>query len=509
MTIYMLRKTTVWKVERVTKKLSKISELVRDLCSEAQYSHKSALMQSLIHRISCENRHDIVVEAPHTEDQLVAGILYVRAVSRLGGSYAKASHPQRLLLIPESSLQSVRELLSEMEGSGHRRNEPLLLGSDRDARTDLRKLNDQAAAVIITPRRLIDHLRRKNIMLDRTRTMVMFQPDTVTSRQNIDSYASDAQFIYTKLSRKSRSILFVGSAPTPPLLELLSRPKTISTPAAEDLQELSYVVTEETSTAAVSDYILVQGFSQTHIICTGEKDYNLFSAYFDQDRLAMEVTVGRAREKNHTADDIIIIGVPEAAEVTQILTQSRPHSLTVFIRPDEQMRLSHIQEKFRMNKKQPATDTDVLKNKIAALIEDVEKDSSPEQLNELRKLIKKAAPFYRRGYLTAYLLREYLQEDQNDRPRSRRSTKSVDPDTSATLFFGVGKNRKTFPKDIAKLLKEHAGLDNDQIHSIKTLDNYSFVAVDKQKAPTAIEKLDGMKYKGRPLVVNFAKSKAK
>jgi len=162
-----------------------------------------------------------------------------------------------------------------------------------------------------------------------------------------------------------------------------------------------------------------------------------------------------------------------------------------------------------MNKKQPATDTDVLKNKIAALIEDVEKDSSPEQLNELRKLIKKAAPFYRRGYLTAYLLREYLQQDQNDSPRARRSPKQVDPETSATLFFGVGKNRKTFPKDIAKLLKEHAGLDNDQIHSIKTLDNYSFVAVDKQKAPTAIEKLDGMKYKGRPLVVNFAKSKAK
>lgn len=510
MTIYMLRKTTVWKVGRVTKRLSRISEIVRDLCSEAQYSHKSAHMQSLIQQISRENRHDVIVESPLTEDQLAAGILYVRAVSRLGGTYSKASHPQRLLLIPESSLGPAQALLCEMAGNGgHRKTEPLLLGLDRDARTDLRSLKDQAAAVIITPRRLIDHLRRNNILLDRTRTIVMFQPDHVGNPQHVDSYASDAQFIFTKLSRKCRSVLFSGSEISPALLELLTRPKTISAHPGEVPQDLSYIVTEETSAAALYDYILVQGFSQTHIICTGEKDYNPLSAYFNQDRLSLEVTVSRAYNQKLTAENIIIIGAPGVAEVSQILTQSKPHSLTVLIRPDEQVQLSHIQEKFHMNKKKLAHDTEVLKNKIAALIDDVEKDSSPEQLNELRKLIKKAAPFYRRGYLTAYLLREYLQQDDGDRQRSRRPRNIVDPETSATLFFGVGKNRKTFPKDIARLLKEHAGLDSEQIHSIKTLDNYSFVAVDKQKAPTAIEKLDGMKYKGRPLVVNFAKSKAK
>jgi hypothetical protein len=466
-------------------------------------------MQNLIQQISLSGRHDVIIEADMAGEHVVAGVLYATAKSRIAGNFPKASVPHYLLIVPETELPVAQAFLSGLETGKHRKNNPVLIGAEENARTDLNILREQAAAVITTPRRLIDHLRRKNISLERVKRIGLFQPE---DEQDVDSYGSDIQFIFTKLSKKCHTLLFSMAEQRSPVLEkLLTRPKLITADVDESQRELTYSVFNEVTEQAVSDYIYANELDQVQLVCTNEDIYNRLSAFFNQDHLNLDVSVNRFPNgdlRQVPCDHVIIVGVPENSRIPDIIAASGSKTLHIIISSAEEQFVSHNQEMFRMKKKSLPEDREVLKGKIASLISEVEKDSNPEQLNELRKLIKKASPFYRRGYLTAYLLRAYFDGETGSSP-ARKPRKQVDSDASATLFFGIGKNRKTFPKDIARLLKEQAGFDNEEIHSIKTLDNYSFVAVTKEKAPTAIEKLDGMKYKGRPLVVNFAKSKAK
>ena len=46
-----------------------------------------------------------------------------------------------------------------------------------------------------------------------------------------------------------------------------------------------------------------------------------------------------------------------------------------------------------------------------------------------------------------------------------------------------------------------------EIGPIKILDNYSFIDLDEKLCSTAVDKMNGMEYRGRKISVDFAKKK--
>jgi len=78
-----------------------------------------------------------------------------------------------------------------------------------------------------------------------------------------------------------------------------------------------------------------------------------------------------------------------------------------------------------------------------------------------------------------------------------------------TIFVSIGKNRKVFPRDLVRLFKNNLEIDQNAIGNIKVLDNYSFVDIPQKVAKKAIDKMDGMEFRGRNVTVNFAKKKDK
>ena len=141
-------------------------------------------------------------------------------------------------------------------------------------------------------------------------------------------------------------------------------------------------------------------------------------------------------------------------------------------------------------------------NMISAIDELVRKtksDKTPEKLSEYRKIFKKCIPFGFRGWVTAFLLREYLSRD--------KSLKLPQLKEGVTLFIGIGKNRKVYPKDLIHLFINTGKIERDQIGEIRILDNYAFISIEKKSAGLAIENLNGINYRGRNLTVNFAKQK--
>jgi len=185
--------------------------------------------------------------------------------------------------------------------------------------------------------------------------------------------------------------------------------------------------------------------------------------------------------------------------------------------------------------------------KVAAYLKDVvsKVEANPEYYEELRKVFKKNVPLTRRSWVAAFLIknaagainhfnpnhgkREDFRSRRDNREESRRnryesnsdSTKETDntekherapraaipEELAATVFVGVGKNRRVFPRDIVGMFTNVAGIEREKIGDIRVLANYSFVTLYKEDAEKVISALNEYEYRGRKLSVSYSRQK--
>lgn len=139
--------------------------------------------------------------------------------------------------------------------------------------------------------------------------------------------------------------------------------------------------------------------------------------------------------------------------------------------------------------------TDSMKSAIENLMKVVRDETDPDDLKVFKKIFRKTVPIHLRSWMTAYLLKQAVD--------SKQPVRKITDGT--TLFVSVGKNRRVYPRDLIQLFVGTGKLKREEIGEIKVLDSYSFINVRESSAATAIDNLDGINYRGRNLVVNFAK----
>lgn len=140
--------------------------------------------------------------------------------------------------------------------------------------------------------------------------------------------------------------------------------------------------------------------------------------------------------------------------------------------------------------------TDSMISAIDTLLKNVKEDENPDDLKVYKKIFKKTVPLHLRSWATAYLLKQAVES------KSRRTITG-----GTTLFISVGKNRRVYPRDLIQLFIGTGKIKREDIGEIKVLDSYSFITIKEASAATAIDNLDGINFRGRNLVVNFAKKK--
>jgi hypothetical protein len=143
---------------------------------------------------------------------------------------------------------------------------------------------------------------------------------------------------------------------------------------------------------------------------------------------------------------------------------------------------------------------DALKAQLEAIVKDIQENEDPEEMNAIRAVFRKNVSFFHRSYVAAYMLK-YLK---GHRPAPSRKTSRTD---LVTLFVGIGKSRRVYPRDLVGLILEHCKGNKEDIGNIKILDNYSFVDIAPEYADAVISAINGITYRGRTLNVNFAKKK--
>ena len=188
-------------------------------------------------------------------------------------------------------------------------------------------------------------------------------------------------------------------------------------------------------------------------------------------------------------------------------------------------------------------DKEKTKKTIAGALENIKTEADPWLLAEYLSLFKKEVPLFHRSKVAAYLLMLSEQgkgirmdsrprrDDSAKRDNSARQDKNasrrgggerrpprdekggeaqrypLSDEESRRLFFSVGRSRRVFPREILGLINSKTAIPKEDIGAIRILDNYSFVQVRDTVAEQIIEALNGMSFRGRPLTVNYAKSR--
>ncbi|MGN0906916.1 MAG: DbpA RNA binding domain-containing protein [Bullifex sp.] len=194
--------------------------------------------------------------------------------------------------------------------------------------------------------------------------------------------------------------------------------------------------------------------------------------------------------------------------------------------------------------KEMELDLEGLAAKIKEMAAGVRTDSNPEELDVLRKLIKKNVPFMLRGYFSAYLLRELTRKPQRkERPERapkkefRKEAKPVQkeqvaaaaenaaaaqdsapaprkqpkvlPEGAKTLYINLGKMGRIYAKDLVELICADTGITRDDIYMVRVHDKYSFVSMSEENCNKAIESLLGKVIRGRTVQINISNREKK
>jgi len=208
---------------------------------------------------------------------------------------------------------------------------------------------------------------------------------------------------------------------------------------------------------------------------------------------------------------------------------------------------------------------------LKEIVQKIRTEEDPLELNEYRRLFRKAVPFTLRSYFAAYLLKQQFAGKQSARSgmpsRNERSGKNnkkeriesrparqeeprrgktadsrrqegrgadsrldsrnesrlnearqseprtVEPriilaeEVSTTLFISIGRNRRVYPRDLIGLIMQNVEIEREHIGEIRVLDNYSFVQVITEDAEKIISSLNEFEYRGRKLAVSYSRKR--
>ena len=175
------------------------------------------------------------------------------------------------------------------------------------------------------------------------------------------------------------------------------------------------------------------------------------------------------------------------------------------------------------------TEEERLSAKIEEILAKINSDPNPEELEELKKIIKKKVPFTRRSYFAAMLLkmltakperreraprekkREFVKKEAKEvvKPAKENAEEAPKPEKvlpadAKTLYLNIGKMKHLYGKDLSKLLQSELSITREDIYSLRVHDKYSFITMSEENCIKAIELLNGRDINGRTAQLNFS-----
>ncbi len=445
---------------------------------------------------------------------------------------------QALILAPTRELAiQVSEELNTLKGTRHLHIIPVYGGQSIEQQ--FRRLERGVDVVVGTPGRIIDHLNRKTLKLNKITHVVLDEADEMLNM----GFIEDVEEILKCTNEEKRMMLFSATMPKPILgiakkymgkYELVAVEKIDLTTNLTD--QIYFEVSRNDKFEALCRIIDIETEFYGLVFCRTKIDVddvstNLLDRGYDADALHGDISQHQ-REKILrkfksqkinilVATDVAARGI-DIISLTHVINYALPQdpesyvhrigrtgragkegTAITFVTPSEYKNLLFIKKiaKTNIRKETLPEIEDVIetkrariKNEIAGIITTGENDSYLKMASEL---LAENEP----EQVLAAVLKHSFQDELDESYYNEIRSVSVDVKGTTRLFVARGKADGMTPKRLVSYIKEEAGVPDAVIKDTKIFETFSFITAPFEDAEVILEIFKRKRGGKRPLIV--------
>ena len=509
-----------------------ISDKIIKALLKKGYEEPTPIQEKIIPLLLKEDVNVIGQAQTGTGKTAAFGIPIIEAISD------RSKSVQALILAPTRELAiQVSEELNTLKGTRHLHIIPVYGGQSIEQQ--FRRLERGVDIVVGTPGRIIDHLKRKTLKLDKITHMVLDEADEMLNMGFID----DVEEILKCTNEEKRMMLFSATMPKPILAiakkymgkyELISVKKIDLTTNLTD--QIYFEVSRNDKFEALCRIIDIETEFYGLVFCRTKIDVddvanNLVDRGYDADALHGDVSQHQREKilrkfKNQktnilVATDVAARGI-DIVSLTHVINYALPQdpesyvhrigrtgragkegTAITFVTPSEYKNLLFIKKiaKTNIRKEKLPEIEDVIetkrariKNEIANIITTGESDNYLKMANEL---LEENEP----EQVLAAVLKHSFQDELDESYYNEIRSVSVDIKGTTRLFVARGKVDGMTPRKLVSFIKEEAGVSDSAIKDTRIFDTFSFITAPFEDAEIILEIFKRKRRGKRPLIV--------
>lgn len=426
----------------------------------------------------------------------------------------------------------------------------------------IRSLKSGVQVVIGTPGRVIDHINRKTLKLDKVKMVILDEADEMLDM----GFREDIEMILSK-TPEERQTTFFSATMAKPIIELTKKYQ-------KDPEHIKVVRKELTVPNIKQYYIETRSANKLEILCRLVDVYNpKLSVVFCNTKRGSDELVSALQARGYFADALhgdlkqtqrdivmdkfrsgtidILVATDVAArgidvdDVEAVFNYDLPQDEEYYVHRigrtgragrngisfsfvfgKEVRKMKDIERytKTKLVKHEIPSIADVEEKKVSAFFKEVKETMEEGKLAKQVQWLEAfcAEEDYSTADIAAALLKlalgeELKQEIIEEKPRERRERgergerrgSTGAQDGMVRLFINVGRNQRVQAKDIVGAIAGEAGIPGKLVGTIDIYDKYTFVEVPKQNAKKVLEKMKDIKIKGNKINIEAANRRKK
>ena len=457
---------------------------------------------------------------------------------------AKGRYPYAIVLAPTRELAvQVSEAINKMGARAGVVSLPIYGGQSIELQ--IRSLKRGADIVVGTPGRVLDHIRRKTLVLKDIKTVVLDEADEMLSM----GFIEDIEKILGGIPGERQTMLFSATMPKEIIRiskNYMNKPVHVGVDASEMVvaktKQVFYEVREEDKIKALTRLLDVEGPALTLVFCHTKKEVDEVAGRLQQMGYPAGAIHGDFTQSHRDemmrkfkgGDIDILVATDVAARGLDILDISHVINFSIpqdpegyihrigrtgragksgiaitFVTPRQYRQLKLIEQfaKTQIKKAKLPSREEVRKAKeeeLAAGVEEMIKEGKHTRFYAMAKrLFEKHTPEdVSAAALSMLLDTEDMQEIEE--PETGYAGQKKD---SVRLFMTIGKMDKIKVGDIVKSISAEAGIPERKISNIALFDKFSFVEVPADLADRVISAINDSIIKGRKVRIQHAKKR--
>jgi len=450
---------------------------------------------------------------------------------------------QALVLTPTRELAiQVAEEISSLKGKRKLSIVPIYGGQSMELQ--LRSLKKGVDIVVGTPGRIIDHLKRKTLKLNKISFMVLDEADEMLNMGFLD----DVREIMDATPEEKRTMLFSATMP-----------KEILQIAKKHMGEYEVLKTKGQLTVKQTDqiYFEVSAGDRFEALCRIiDMEEEFYGLVFCRTKVDVDQVGTRLIERGYDADALhgdmsqshrerilgkfkkgllnVLVATDVAArgidvhDLTHVINFALPQDpesyvhrigrtgragkegiAITFITPSEYRKLQFIQRhaKADIRKAQIPKVKDVIKAKKSRIRADLKEIATSHLEEEYINMSRELLDTYEPEEIVAALLQYSFQEELDENSYTEIADAVVDKKGKTRLFVTQGKKDGLTNNKLVDFIKDKSGIAGNRIRDIHILDKFSFVTLPFNEAETLLSHFKKKKKGSGPFITKATKGK--